>query len=630
MMNGSELVSAVEAATSLSSLALPTSDMAKSPSNSEFLGDEEARSTCPLLTPSPPAIANEQYTPENETTFSLIDDGNDEITHFQSPLEGAKFSAPRQSVQSEGSTSSGSSGREPTACVQLLGPHHNYQHIYMTSDGDSNGQLQENGAPVNLPLSFDHYSNVADYFFTTWNWPLIRQISSFFVVATLIAAFGVAVTMVATLQKDCDPEHTWWSSATVYEIFPASFKDSKYQDGVGDLNGVVSPESISYLKSLGIGAVRLNSIFQSHNYPEDYHNAESLTDVNQKLGSLEDVRTLAKKLHANNISLILDLPVHIVKYNSSAGPDYIDPVVNALEFWRSCDVDGFYLVGLDNETVQPHLRTRLQRWRRAVEKKHLFIAPPVLGVEDLIDLVHVSLDLNHGGSLRSSISGALQLWSQKILWSVGHSGHLRLVDRLKNNNNTVAALLLLMSLPGTPSILYGDEIGLRASQELDDHGDELQHLRQLPPMLWANSNQNRFADPNVLPWMPSGDALLKNTDAQRAQAAISKMAILRKYSPQLYMTNRTIGMPRGAKNFVIKYESNVTGVIAVQRWFQRRHKIVTIANLGYSAAAPDMSSYYYGGKVLIAYPHTHLQGQDIKMRRLPLQAGEVLVMQVDK
>lgn len=84
---------------------------------------------------------------------------------------------------------------------------------------------------------------------------------------------------------------------------------------MGDLSGVVSPESISYLRSLGVGAVRLNSIFASHNYPEDYYNAESLTEVDRKLGSVEDVRTLAKKLHANNMSLILDLPVHIVKYN---------------------------------------------------------------------------------------------------------------------------------------------------------------------------------------------------------------------------------------------------------------------------------------------------------------------------
>jgi len=82
---------------------------------------------------------------------------------------------------------------------------------------------------VSLPLSFDHYSAVGDYFFSTWNWPLIRQFSSFFVVATVIGAFAVAITMIVTLPKACDPDHTWWSSTTVYEIFPASFKVSQYK-----------------------------------------------------------------------------------------------------------------------------------------------------------------------------------------------------------------------------------------------------------------------------------------------------------------------------------------------------------------------------------------------------------------
>jgi len=86
---------------------------------------------------------------------------------------------------------------------------------------------------------------------------------------------------------------------------------------------------------------------------------------------------------------------------------------------------------------------------------------------------------------------------------------------------------------------------------LPQHG-ELQHLRQLPPMPWAYSNLYKFSDHNILPWMPSGEALLKNADALQAQAAIAKMAVLRKYSPQMYMTNRSIGDEKGSKNFAIK------------------------------------------------------------------------------
>jgi len=36
-------------------------------------------------------VTNEQYTPENEISFPITDDATDEITHFQSPLEGIYF-----------------------------------------------------------------------------------------------------------------------------------------------------------------------------------------------------------------------------------------------------------------------------------------------------------------------------------------------------------------------------------------------------------------------------------------------------------------------------------------------------------------------------------------------------------
>lgn len=96
-------------------------------------------------------------------------------------------------------------------------------------------------------------------------------------------------------------------------------------------------------------------------------------------------------------------------------------------------------------------------WRRVVGPGRLLVSPPG-GYSKVVDLVHVSLDV--GVSLKPQIEDALGKWPQ-VLWSLGHSGNDRLADRLAGTNNTVGALLLLMSLPGTPSLLYGDEIGLK-------------------------------------------------------------------------------------------------------------------------------------------------------------------------
>lgn len=52
----------------------------------------------------------------------------------------------------------------------------------------------------------------------------------------------------------------WWKEDTVYQIYPASFKDST-GSGVGDLKGIIS--KVDYLKSLGVDIIWLSPIFES-------------------------------------------------------------------------------------------------------------------------------------------------------------------------------------------------------------------------------------------------------------------------------------------------------------------------------------------------------------------------------
>ena len=51
-----------------------------------------------------------------------------------------------------------------------------------------------------------------------------------------------------------------WKEASVYQIWPASFKDST-GSGTGDLKGVIS--KVDYLKQLGVDVVWLSPIFES-------------------------------------------------------------------------------------------------------------------------------------------------------------------------------------------------------------------------------------------------------------------------------------------------------------------------------------------------------------------------------
>ena len=52
----------------------------------------------------------------------------------------------------------------------------------------------------------------------------------------------------------------WWKEGSVYQIYPASFKDST-GSGAGDLKGIIS--KVDYLHSLGVDFVWLSPIFES-------------------------------------------------------------------------------------------------------------------------------------------------------------------------------------------------------------------------------------------------------------------------------------------------------------------------------------------------------------------------------
>jgi oligo-1,6-glucosidase len=55
-------------------------------------------------------------------------------------------------------------------------------------------------------------------------------------------------------------ERKWWKEAVVYEIYPASFKDSN-SDGIGDIQGIIS--KLDYLRDLGVDVIHVCPHYES-------------------------------------------------------------------------------------------------------------------------------------------------------------------------------------------------------------------------------------------------------------------------------------------------------------------------------------------------------------------------------
>nr|WP_315213772.1 alpha-glucosidase [uncultured Flavobacterium sp.] len=132
------------------------------------------------------------------------------------------------------------------------------------------------------------------------NTPLFLLFAFWLLAKTALIAQNEKTTILKNIDKK------WWKEATVYQIYPRSFKDSD-GDGVGDLKGIIS--KLDYIKSLGIDAVWLNPIYTSPNDDNGY-DISDYREIMKDFGTMEDFDLLLKEMHKRDIKLIMDLVVN--------------------------------------------------------------------------------------------------------------------------------------------------------------------------------------------------------------------------------------------------------------------------------------------------------------------------------
>jgi oligo-1,6-glucosidase len=98
----------------------------------------------------------------------------------------------------------------------------------------------------------------------------------------------------------------WWKESMVYQVYPASFKDSN-GDGWGDIPGLIS--KIDYLHELGVDVIWVSPIFESPQKDMGY-DVSDYQKIYEPYGSIEDVDTLLSEAHRRGMKVILDLVVN--------------------------------------------------------------------------------------------------------------------------------------------------------------------------------------------------------------------------------------------------------------------------------------------------------------------------------
>ncbi len=94
----------------------------------------------------------------------------------------------------------------------------------------------------------------------------------------------------------------WWRGASIYQIYPRSFYDSK-GDGIGDLAGIC--DKLPYVKSLGVDAIWISPFFLSPMLDFGYDVAD-YRKVDPIFGDLEDFKVLLASAHGLGLKVIID------------------------------------------------------------------------------------------------------------------------------------------------------------------------------------------------------------------------------------------------------------------------------------------------------------------------------------
>ncbi|NOZ60064.1 MAG: hypothetical protein GXO74_00130 [Calditrichaeota bacterium] len=300
----------------------------------------------------------------------------------------------------------------------------------------------------------------------------------------------------------------WARDAIVYEIFPRKFHPS------GNLRGII--EKLPYLKSLGINCIWLMPVWEGpteHGYgPTNFFAIES------DYGTIADFRDLLQKAHAAGIRLILDFvanhtsdqhPYFLSAYQNrfSAFRDwyrwkstpaqdsfysyefhndwdtlpnlnYENPnvrryVLDAAKFWANLGVDGFRC---DVAWGVPH--DFWKRFRRELKQ----INPDILLIDEVLprspayhkDEFDMSYDTDFYGNVLDVLNGKKPLTAihyglektkknyprQTLDFRYLENHDLERFVKTFGLEKTKLAATLLLTVPGTPLIYYGQEIGL--------------------------------------------------------------------------------------------------------------------------------------------------------------------------
>jgi alpha-glucosidase len=192
-------------------------------------------------------------------------------------------------------------------------------------------------------------------------------------------------------------------------------------------------------------------------------------------------------------------------------------------------------------------------------------------------------------------------------WVLGNHDQPRVASRV-GADQTRAAAMLLLTLRGTPTLYYGDELGMEdvevpPSRVVDPDGRDPERA----PMPWTGEPGRGFCPDGVEPWLPFGDPAV-NVAAQEADPR----SMLELHRRLLALRRSSDDLAEGA------YETLEAGDAVLV--YRRGSATVVALNLSRSRASVELS-----GEILLTTELDGREGERVE-GSLSLRAGEGAIL----
>jgi len=498
----------------------------------------------------------------------------------------------------------------------------------------------------------------------------------------------------------------WWQGTIIYQIYPRSFFDSN-QDGIGDLNGIIS--KLDYLSLLGIESIWLSPVYPSPMADFGY-DISDYCGIDPLFGNLSDFDRLLSEIHSRNMKLILDfVPNHtsdqhpwflaskssrqdpkrdwyiwqdaspdggvpnnwLAMFGGSAwewdahtqqyyyhgflsaqpdlnwrNPEVQQAMFDSMKFWLDKGVDGFRVDVIwhlikdallrdnpENPQYKPHMAT----YNRFLplnstdqpEVHELISKMRVLldGYQDRMMIGEIYLPLqklmayygtdNNGVHMPFNFTLLETPWEPATIglaidqyesalpeggwpnWVLGNHDQRRIASRIGPEQSRVAAVLLL-TLRGTPTMYYGDELGMedvlipfdeiQDPQGLNMPDKNLSRDPARTPMQWNEYAFSGFSE--VKPWLRvAEDYKEKNVELQSQNPD----SLLNLYKRIIHLRMESDALRYGTYRTVFTSEQ----ILAYTREIKDGNSYLIVLNFSH-APAQFKSNFQFQGEVVLS------------------------------